>query len=200
MTIDFSSATIHLLIDQSENEFRWCYIKLQNTKSSKSNDRKEDILTAAVTVFARKGYYLATTADIAKKASVSQPHVYNFFKNKEELLIAALIRAWDNILQAFENEQGDSEEIEKQFTVAYEKLMRNHEDEILLQVQALAIREERIQSVMQDGFRKIKTYVATRFNESDTDDVNNRVINFLARGMLCNISLSLNMPDLMKGK
>lgn len=171
---------------------------MQSTKLGKSNDRKEDILTAAVTVFARKGYYSATTADIAKKASVSQPHVYNFFKNKEELLIAALIRSWDNILQAFEDEQGDFKEIEKQFTVAYEKLMKTQEDEILLQVQALAIREERIQSVMQDGFRRIKTYVTMRFHESGPDDVSDRVINFLARGMLCNISLSLNMPDLMK--
>lgn len=170
---------------------------MQSTKSNKNNNRKEDILTAAVTVFADKGYYLATTADVAKKASISQPYVYNFFENKEELLIAALIRAWDNILQAFESEQGDSEKIEQQFICAYENLMNTHRDEILLQVQALAIREPRIQAVMQDGFRRIKAYVATRFVEAGINDVDEKVIKFLARGMLCNISLSLEMPDLI---
>jgi len=170
---------------------------LQSTKLGKSNNRKEDILTAAVTVFAHKGYYLATTADIAKKVSISQPYVYNFFENKEELLIAALIRSWDNILEAFENEQGDFEEIEKQFILAYENMMKTHTDEILLQVQALAIREPKIQSVMQDGFRKIKAYVVMRFSEAGIIDAEDRVVNFLARGMLCNISLSLEMPDLI---
>ncbi len=171
--------------------------KLENTKLGKSNSRKEDILKAAVTVFAHKGYYLATTADIAKKASISQPYVYNFFENKEELSIAALSSSWDNILQAFENEQGVHKNIEEQFILAYENLMKTHADEILLQVQALAIREPSIQSVMQDGFRKIKTYVAMRFNEAGIVDVDDKVINFLAKGMLCNISLSLDLPDLI---
>lgn len=170
---------------------------MENSKLSKSDSRKEDILKAAVTVFAHKGYYRATTADIAKKASISQPYVYNFFDNKEELLIAALIRSWDNTLQAFVSEQGDSDNIEQQFIIAYEKLMETHKDEILLQVQALAIREPKIQSVMQDGFRKIKTYVSMRFDKADVVDVDTKVINFLARGMLCNISTSLDMPDLI---
>lgn len=167
------------------------------SKLDKKNSRKEDILMAAVSVFAHKGYYQATTADIAKKASISQPYVYNFFENKEELLIAALVRSWDNILEAFRNEQVNSENIEQQFIVAYEKLMKTHKDEILLQVQALAIREPKIQTVMQDGFRRIKTYVEARFHKAGIVDIDRKVIDFLARGMLCNISASLDMPDLM---
>lgn len=170
---------------------------MENSKLGKGDNRKEDILKAAVNVFAHKGYFRATTADVAKKASISQPYVYNFFENKEELLIAALVRSWDNILQAFANEQEDSEKIEQQFIVAYEKLMETHRDEILLQVQALAIREPKIQAVMQDGFRKIKGYVDARFRKAGLADVDTKVMNFLARGMLCNISASLDMPDLI---
>ncbi|MFT8316378.1 MAG: TetR/AcrR family transcriptional regulator [Clostridium sp.] len=170
---------------------------MENSKLGKRDSRKEDILKAAVSVFAHKGYYRATTADIAKKASISQPYVYNFFENKEELLIAALKRSWDNILEVFANVQEDSEKIEQQFIVAYEKLMEAHKDEILLQVQALAIREPKIQTVMQEGFRKIKAYVETRFCKAGVVDADRKVINFMARGMLCNISISLDMPDLM---
>jgi AcrR family transcriptional regulator len=170
---------------------------LKNSKLGKRDGRKEDILKAAVYVFAHKGYYRATTADIAKKASISQPYVYNFFENKEELLIAALKRSWDNILEAFANVQENSEKIEQQFIVAYEKLMETHKDEILLQVQALAIREQKIQIIMQEGFRKIKDYVETRFCKAGVVDADRKVINFIARGMLCNISISLDMPDLM---
>ena len=170
---------------------------MESSKFSKRDSRKEDILKAAVSVFAHKGYYQATTADIAKKASISQPHVYNFFENKEELLIAALVRSWDDILEAFGNEKVDSENIEQQFVVAYEKLLETHKDEILLQVQAFAIRETKIQAVMQDGFRRIKAYVETRFRKAGVVDIDRKVIDFLARGMLCNISTSLDMPDLM---
>jgi AcrR family transcriptional regulator len=170
---------------------------LENSKLGKRDSRKEDILQAAVSVFAHKGYYRATTADIARKASISQPYVYNFFENKEELLVAALECSWDNILEVFANVQGDSTEIEQQFIVSYEKLMETHKDEILLQVQALAIREPKIQSIMQEGFRKIKAYVETRFRKAHIVDVDTKVINFMARGMLCNIALSLDMNDLM---
>jgi TetR/AcrR family transcriptional regulator len=198
LTLKSVIATIglKLLIDQSITE-RWCYIILENSKLGKRDSRKEDILQAAVSVFAHKGYYRATTADIARKASISQPYVYNFFENKEELLVAALECSWDNILEVFANVQGDSTEIEQQFITSYEKLMETHKDEILLQVQALAIREPKIQSIMQEGFRKIKAYVETCFRKAHIADADTKVINFMARGMLCNIALSLDMNDLM---
>ena len=49
-------------------------------------DRRKEILRAAVSVFATKGYHGCRIADVAKQAGVAYGLVYHYFKNKEELL------------------------------------------------------------------------------------------------------------------
>jgi AcrR family transcriptional regulator len=49
--------------------------------------RKEQILQAATEVFRDKGYSRATTKEIADAADVSEGTLYNYFKNKRDLLI-----------------------------------------------------------------------------------------------------------------
>jgi TetR/AcrR family fatty acid metabolism transcriptional regulator len=48
--------------------------------------RKDNIIESALQVFAEKGYADATMTDIAKKAGVSTPVLYGYFKTKEDLL------------------------------------------------------------------------------------------------------------------
>ena len=48
--------------------------------------RKDNIIESALQVFAQKGYADATMTDIAKKAGVSTPVLYEYFKTKEDLL------------------------------------------------------------------------------------------------------------------
>ncbi|ATH92702.1 TetR/AcrR family transcriptional regulator [Bacillus glycinifermentans] len=166
----------------------------------KGENRREAILEAAVHVFAHKGYYRATTGDVAKEANISQPYIYHFYKNKEELLTAALRKAWDRILRSFDTVSGDPGDIEERFIKTYENLMQTHKDEILLQVQAQAIREMAVQEVMQEGLRTIKDYVLNRFQAANIENAPQKVSDFLARGMLCNVAAALDMPELMPNK
>lgn len=48
--------------------------------------RREDILQAALTCFAHKGYHACTISDISKQAGVSKGLLYNYFASKDELL------------------------------------------------------------------------------------------------------------------
>lgn len=50
--------------------------------------RKDNLIDSALQVFAEKGYSDATMTDIAKKAGVSTPVLYEYFKTKEDLLFA----------------------------------------------------------------------------------------------------------------
>jgi TetR/AcrR family transcriptional regulator, fatty acid metabolism regulator protein len=50
--------------------------------------RKSQILDAAARVFGRKGYERATIADIAKQAKLAEGSIYNYFKNKQDLLVS----------------------------------------------------------------------------------------------------------------
>ncbi|HVF48697.1 MAG TPA: TetR/AcrR family transcriptional regulator [Pyrinomonadaceae bacterium] len=49
-------------------------------------DKREAILRAATSVFARNGYFNSKVADIARVAGVADGTVYLYFKSKEEIL------------------------------------------------------------------------------------------------------------------
>jgi TetR/AcrR family fatty acid metabolism transcriptional regulator len=54
----------------------------------RSDDKRKRILQAAVKVFARKGYFAAKVAEIARGADVADGTIYLYFKNKQALLVA----------------------------------------------------------------------------------------------------------------
>ena len=50
------------------------------------NERRTEILNAALHVFAEKGYNSASVTGIAKRAGISKGLLYNYFESKEEVL------------------------------------------------------------------------------------------------------------------
>ncbi|UKS25472.1 TetR/AcrR family transcriptional regulator [Paenibacillus sp. HWE-109] len=167
-------------------------------KGTTSTDRRNDIISAAIEVFAELGYYRATTAQVAERAAISQPYVYRFF-TKESLLVAALELSWQRILHAFQTVRNTVEPalLEKGFIRAYEQIMESHRNEILLQMQAQTIMETPIRAAMTQGMSDVKQLVLEAFQQAGIEDPEERTSIFLARGMLCNVSMALNMPDLM---
>ena len=51
-------------------------------------DKRELILRAATKLFARRGFFHAQVADVAKEAGVAAGTVYLYFENKDDLLIS----------------------------------------------------------------------------------------------------------------
>jgi AcrR family transcriptional regulator len=62
--------------------------------------REKQILDAAVTVFAQRGYHLATVDDVAEAAGISKPMVYAYVGTKEELFVATLRREGERLVAA----------------------------------------------------------------------------------------------------
>ena len=62
-------------------------------KAAPGPDIEGKILDAAEFVFGHFGFRGATTALIAKKASIAKPHIYYYFEDKEDLYRAILERA-----------------------------------------------------------------------------------------------------------
>ena len=54
--------------------------------------RRNQILDAATTAFAQKGYHRATIQDVAKVAGIAAGTIYNYFENKTALLMGILER------------------------------------------------------------------------------------------------------------
>lgn len=166
----------------------------------KRENRKEEILEAGLEVFAEKGYYNTTTALIAEKAGISQPYVFRFFQTKEELFIAALNRAFERILQTFKNVESSPEQLVTKMIEAYEELSVSHPNEIALQVVGFSVTEESIKSSAKKGLSRIRSYILERFRSAGIANADREVTTFLARGILCNISFFLDLPELIDGK
>lgn len=56
--------------------------------ADRPGDKRERILAAAETVFARHGFFAARVAEIAKEAGVADGTIYLYFKSKDDLLIS----------------------------------------------------------------------------------------------------------------
>jgi TetR/AcrR family fatty acid metabolism transcriptional regulator len=65
-------------------------LRKDEKKSDESSDKSMRILLAAERVFAEKGYDNATTLDISRRAGVAEGTLYEYFKNKEDLLFSTL--------------------------------------------------------------------------------------------------------------
>lgn len=166
---------------------------------STSVNRRNDIVSAAIEIFAEIGYYRATTAKVAERAKISQPYVFRFFSTKEALLQEALEVSWTRIFDAFRMVIATTgpEQLEKELVGAYVKIMDDYQNETLLQMQAQTIKEAAIIETMQNGFREIQQIVYTAFKEAGLERPQEKTLIFLARGMLCNISMALSLPELM---
>jgi len=163
---------------------------------SKGQDRKEEILEAGLEVFAERGYYNTTTALIAEKAGISQPYVFRFFPTKEELFITVLNRAFDRILQTFKNVESSPEQLDNDMLKAYEELSLQYPNEIALQVIGIGITEEAIQAATKEGLSRIRNYVLEEFKAAGVPNAEKYATNFIAMGMMCNISHFLDLPEL----
>src|SRR5437870_13259529 len=54
----------------------------------RGDDKRSRILHAAVKVFARRGYFAARVADVARRAGVAGGTIYLYFRNKEDILVS----------------------------------------------------------------------------------------------------------------
>jgi TetR/AcrR family fatty acid metabolism transcriptional regulator len=67
--------------------------------STVQEERRRQILHAAVRAFARKGYHACRVSDIATEAGVAYGLVYHYFGSKEALLDAIFKETWGAMLE-----------------------------------------------------------------------------------------------------
>lgn len=70
-------------------------------------DYRNKILTAAVKVFAQKGYVNTTMSDVSIHAKVGIGTLYNYFKNKDDLLLQCLRKMIEDEIQQIEAASAD---------------------------------------------------------------------------------------------
>jgi AcrR family transcriptional regulator len=70
-------------------------------RSIAPEDKRRQLLGAAVRVFARKGYHGSRVGDIAEEAGVAYGLLYHYFQSKEEVLQTIFRENWGVLLERF---------------------------------------------------------------------------------------------------
>ena len=65
-------------------------------------ERREQIIQAAISVFAEDGYAAASTEEIARRAGISQPYIFRLFRSKHDLVLASIQRCFEETESALQ--------------------------------------------------------------------------------------------------
>jgi AcrR family transcriptional regulator len=118
---------------------------------------KEKIIQSAFQVFTKKGYQTTTMDDIAKEVGVSKAALYQYFKNKKELLneivLSYHIMFREVIRAALERQDSDSQNLAEEVQGALLKKYRLHH-EMLFEVIAIAAHDEEIKQSLKSEYEK----------------------------------------------
>ena len=156
------------------------------------DERREEILDAAVEIFADKGLHGASTDEIARRAGISQPYIFRLFGTKKELYIAGVSRCFRQTLElmqrAAEGKRGD--DALEAIGHAYGELLQSDRSYLRAQMQAYAACEDpEICAVVRGGYGDLVSYVERVSGASPE-----RISAFFAQGMLLNVLASMEAP------
>jgi AcrR family transcriptional regulator len=156
-------------------------------------ERREEILDAALPVFAELGLHGASTEEIAKRAGISQPYVFRLFGTKKGLYLALVARCFRQTLELMQRaaEGTRGEEALQAIGMAYGELIAGDSVYLRNQMQAYAACEDpEIAEVVRHGFGDLVTYV-----ERVSGAAPEKISEFFSHGMLLNVLASMNAPS-----
>jgi len=156
--------------------------------------RREEILDAALAVFAEHGLDGSSTEDVARRAGISQPYVFRLFGTKKDLFTAVINRCFRRTLERFQHaaEGKRGEDALHAIGEAYGELLASDRIYLRSQMQAYAACDDpQICAIVQNGYGDLVTYVE-RVSGADPATISA----FFAKGMLMNVlsSMHLNEP------
>ena len=158
-----------------------------------AQERREEILHAAVERFGRTGLHGTSTEAIAHDVGVSQPYIFRLFGTKKQLFISAVTWAFDHTRERF-REAGeaasDRHDAFRRMGLEYELLI-NDRRYLGIQLQAYASTDDpEIRSVVTSGFGGLVTEIIDH-----TDATPGQLAAFLGRGMLMNVAGSMGVLE-----
>jgi AcrR family transcriptional regulator len=165
----------------------------RGSKERKSKEeRREEILDAALLEFAERGLEGASTEEIARRAGISQPYVFRLFGTKRELFKAVVARCFREALEMFQRaaEGLRGEEALDAMGTAYVERLLTDQHRLRLQMQSYAAcGDPEVRDVVRAGYGDLVAY-AERVSGVSTE----HVTRFFATGMLLNVFASMGLP------
>ncbi len=156
-----------------------------------ADERRDQILEAAVAEFAATGLHGTSTDTIARRVGISQPYLFRLFGTKKDLFIAAVERNFDQTIESFERAAADAPagQVLPTMGKAYSEMLADRE-RLLNQMQAYAACDDpEVRAVVRRRFSELYRLVE-RLSGASADQVRA----FVATGMLLNVAAAMDLP------
>jgi AcrR family transcriptional regulator len=180
--------------------------KMQQKLSSE--DRKAQILSAARTLFAKKGYAEATLDDIAEKVGVSRPRIIQLFGSKQNIYETIAEAAYKG--HPMDKDLAEPIQRKDDFAV-FEAFARhilghtvNREDREIFKILMYArLKEDRFHRVhfhKKDTLMisRLSEYIGQRITEGAFKDLDPRTVIFCYQAMISNLAIYKNVMKQME--
>lgn len=158
-----------------------------------ADDRRAEILEAAMTAFSGGGYDSVSVGAIAALAGVSQPYIFRLFGTKKDLYVACIEKRTSEIREAFA--AAASSQPDEPLTAmagAYMGLLADDPDALTCQLQAWSTSGvPEIRDAVRTSYLSIWRDVQ-RLSGASGDELRD----FMAQGMLLTVVAALDLPHL----
>ena len=150
-----------------------------------AEDRRDQVIRAAVSEFSVRGLEGTSTSDIAKRVGVSQPYLFRLFPTKKALFIEACLLGAQRVRDAFAKaaEGKYSAEALAAMGEAYQNLLQADRELLMMQLQQFAAChdpdvQDAVRGSMQDLWQHVENLTGAPVEAR---------VDFFAKGMLCNM-------------
>ncbi|MEZ0115368.1 AcrR family transcriptional regulator [Catenulispora sp. EB89] len=158
-----------------------------------AEERRDQVVRAAVAEFAVRGLEGTSTGDIAKRVGVSQPYLFRLFPTKRDLFIAAVqygaTQVRDVFTKAAEGKYGHA--ALAAMGDAYQNLLM--EDRLVLNMQLqqfAACHDPEVQAAVRGAMQGLWQHM-----ENLSGAPLGVRVDFLAKGMLCNVIAAMGRDN-----
>jgi len=141
--------------------------------------RRKQIITAAMKLFAQKGYHATSMQEIAENSGLAKGSLYNYFKSKEEIAMSIFSYYYDLLFEKISKiAEDDTLSVKEKFMKQLEVQIRefyNHKDFIRMQMTEQAVKVN--DDVHKLVFR-IRAETLSRYSNAIIDIYGESVKNF----------------------
>jgi AcrR family transcriptional regulator len=156
-----------------------------------ADERRAEILEAALDEFALGGLHGTSTEAIARRAGISQPYLFRLYGTKKELFLEVVRACFARTLGTFQRAASDAEPGErlralgKAYTGTLERRM------LMGQLQTYAACEDpEVRAVVRSGYKQLVDFVRETTGASNAE-----VGHFFATGMLINVLEAMELSE-----
>jgi AcrR family transcriptional regulator len=169
----------------------------ETTERKTADERRDQVLDAAIAEFAQTGLHGTSTERIAQRVGLSQPYLFRLFDTKKQIFAAAIDRCFRETLELFRQatEGVPREQALSAMGMAYATTLLPDRTRLLGQMHAYAAcDDEEIRAVVRRGFGDLYEFVERVSGANDEE-----VMLFFARGMLLNVMTAMDVPGFDAG-